>query len=77
MARYNDVECFLYYMYNKWSLSESKHVFGDNLGLHVYEKWLEKHQYSKDVTMSWFSDLDKSCRDKIVERAKEIYSNNN
>jgi len=77
MAKNNDIECFMYYMYNRWSMTESKHIFGDDLGLHIYNKWLEKQEYSHDVNISWYGDLDKTCRNKVLERAKELYSNNN
>lgn len=53
--------------------TESKQVFGDSLGLHIYNKWLGKHEYSHDVTMSWYADLDTECRQKLVDRANEIY----
>lgn len=76
MAKYNEVECFMYYMYNKWNLSEAKHVFGEDLGTHIYNKWVGKHEYSHDVTMSWYGDLDTSCRNKIYKRAIELYGNN-
>jgi hypothetical protein len=73
MAKYNEVECFMYYMYNRWNLNESKKLFGESLGDHIYTKWTEKIEYSIDRTMSWYGDLDKKCRDKLLERAKEIY----
>lgn len=73
MAKYNEVECFMYYMYNRWNLNESKKLFGNDLGTHIFNKWTGKREYSHDQTMSWYGDLDKKCRDKLLERAKEIY----
>lgn len=68
MAKYNDVECFMYYMCNKWGLDEAKSLFGDNLGEHIYNKWLG---YSDSLT--WYGSIDKECRGKIYNRALEIY----
>ena len=76
MANYNDVECFMYYMYNRWCLDESVSLFGERLGNHIFDKWVHKSA-THDQTMSWYGDLDKTCRDKLYARAKEIYSNNN
>ena len=68
----NYVECFMYYMYNRWCLDESVLLFGENLGNHIYGKWIHKAN-THDQTMSWYGELDKSCRDKIYDRAIEIY----
>jgi flavodoxin len=55
-------------------IEEAKKVFGNNLGEHIFNKWVEKHEYSNDITMSWYSDLDNECRRKIVDRANELYN---
>ena len=70
----NEVTNFTYYMFNKWCIGEAKKVFGNNLGEHIFNKWVEKHEYSNDITMSWYSDLDNECRRKIVDRANELYN---
>ena len=64
-----DIENFMYYMFNRWTLEEAKFVFGDNLGTHIYGKWQEV-----DDTLIWFGWLDKECRHKIADRANEIYN---
>lgn len=69
----NEVENFMYYMYNKWCLSEARYLFGEMLGDHIFNKWTCKVEYSHDQTMSWFGDLDKECRQKVVDRANELY----
>lgn len=74
--KYNEVECFMYYMYNVWCLKESIMLFGERLGSHIFNKWAGKCEYSLDRTMSWYGDLDKKCRDKIYERAIDFYNNN-
>lgn len=71
----NPVECFMYYMYNRWCINEAHLLFGKSLGDHIYAKWTEKTEYSNDQNMSWYGDLDKTCRNKLYERAIELYGN--
>ena len=66
----NTVTKFMWYMFNKWSLKEATTLFGDNLGKHIFTKWLDDND-----DLFWYGSLDIECRDKIVERAKEIYKN--
>lgn len=66
----NTVTKFMWYMYNKWSIQEATLLFGESLGKHIYCKRLEH-----DEILKWYSSLDIECRDRIVNRAKEIYKN--
>jgi len=70
----NEVTNFLYYMYNRWCINEAHFLFGKSLGDHIYAKWTEKIEYSIDQNLSWYADLDKVCRQKIVDRANELYN---
>ncbi len=63
-----------YYLYNKWSLGESKKIFGKNLGLHVWERWNEVVRFGCGDHIYWFMNLDEGCRQKIVDRANELYN---
>lgn len=65
----NEVTNFMYYMYNKWDERESKTIFGDMLGEHIFNKWLQ-HQRNE---MRWYAELDTQCRNKVVQRANELY----
>lgn len=69
----NQVTAFMLYMFNKWCIGEAKKVFGDNLGEHVFKKWVDLH--CEMGTLYWYAELDKRCRKKIVERAIELYAN--
>lgn len=69
----NEVTNFLLYMYNMWSEEESQILFGENLGKHIYDKWIDSFSCS-DRTMYWYSNLDTECRRKIVDRANELYN---
>ena len=68
----NDVTCFMYYIFNKWNLAEAKLVYGDNLGEHIYNKFLDARS-----ALYWYSEIDTECKNKIVERAKHFYGQNN
>ena len=70
---HNEVTNFMYYMYNKWSKDEAIRLFGNNLGNHIFGKWVWKGENTHDQTMSFYSELDSSCRQKLVDRANEIY----
>lgn len=66
----NEVTNFMLYMYNKWSEDEAKTVFGEILGKHIFGKWRDAYN---DRTMYWYSNLDNVCKQKLVDRANEIY----
>ena len=67
----NQVTAFMLYIYNKWCIGEAKKVFGENLGEHLFSKYL--HHRGNLGELFWYSELDNNCRRKIVERAVEIY----
>ena len=64
----NEVTNFMLYVYNKWSVYEAKKVFGDNLGEHIWGKWTVRRE-----SLLWYSELDNECKQKLVDRANEIY----
>lgn len=68
----NEVTKFMWYMCNKWNLDEARGLFGDNLGAHIYQKRLHMMEIGYD-TLNWYGELDNNCRQKIVDRANEIY----
>jgi len=69
----NEVTNFMLYIYNKWCIEESVLVFGENLGKHIFEKWVQAIVTS-DRSLYWYSNLDNTCRRKIVDRANELYN---
>lgn len=70
---HNEVTHFMWYMYNHWSITEAKTIFGDNLGEHIWNKWLDSFELSNDHTMYWYAQLDENCRNLIVEHSKTLY----
>lgn len=67
--KHNEVTNFMYFMLNVWNESESIRIFGDNLGRHIFEKWLN---FLHD-DLRWYGSLDNKCRQKIVDAANEYY----
>ena len=67
----NQVTAFMLYIYNKWCIGESKKVFGNNLGEHIFTKYL--HHRNGNGELFWYSELDNVCRRKLVVRAIEFY----
>lgn len=59
------------YIYNKWCIGESKKVFGNNLGEHIFTKYLNHRNGNGELF--WYSELDNVCRRKLVVRAIEVY----
>ena len=67
------VRNFMWYMYNKWNRQEAIYVFGENLGNHLYNKWMRYYENVRDYNLTFFAEIDNECRTKIVQRANEIY----
>lgn len=70
----NEVTNFMYYMFNKWSLEESKHIYGVMLGNHIWEKWNEVVRFGDGDQLRFYANLDNKCRQQIVYRANELYN---
>ena len=67
----NQVTAFMLYIYNRWNIQEARDLFGNNLGEHIFSKYLHNRKVLGELF--WYSELDTDCRRKIVERAVEIY----
>ena len=65
----NEVTNFMFYLYNKWNEYEADSVFGKDLGHHIWNKWINRSD-----SLLWYSDLDNQCKQKLVDRANEIYA---
>lgn len=79
----NEVDCFLWYMFNNWDKSEAIKIFGsksdfkypnDDLALHIYNRWVECRE-KRLGDLWWYAELDRTCQQRIVDRAKQIYMN--
>ena len=69
----NDVTCFMWYVNERMTRSEMILVCGE-VGNHIYDKWV----YARDHHLGdlwWYGELDDTCRQKIVDRAVQIYGN--
>lgn len=70
----NEVTSFMLYMFNQWSLAESRSLFGNNLGDHVWSKFHETVRAGGGDHLRFYANLDNDCRQKLVNRANELYS---
>lgn len=68
----NEVTNFGFYMFNKWNQEECMHVFGEWPGKHVWGKYTQYLQGNCD-RLFFYMSLDVECRQKIVDRANELY----
>lgn len=66
----NEVTYFMYYMYNKWCYDECVALFGQSLGSHIWQKYEDNRGGDK---LYWYASLDRTCQQKLVDRANEIY----
>ena len=68
--KHNEVQNFMYYIFNRWNETECKKVFGDSmLADHIWSKWKDY----RSNPLWWYGMLDNECQQKLVDRANEIY----
>ena len=69
----NIVSSFFYYMWNRWSKAECETVFGSMAG-HFWAKWCGLSSATlSGAAERFYAELGNNARDKIVERACELY----
>ena len=63
------------YMANKWSQSEARIIWGNNLGEHIWNKWVtfNENYGTHAASMKLLYELDNECLEKLVERANALY----
>lgn len=69
MAAHNEVTRFMYYMYNKWSHEEAVRLFGENMGEHIFNKWVA----CSNRELYFYAELSNEYQQMLVDRANEIY----
>lgn len=70
---HNEVTRFMWYMFNKWCKNEAIRIFGENLGNHIWDKWSEIIRFGCGDNLYFYAQLDNDCRQKLVDRANEVY----
>ncbi|MCH5167975.1 MAG: hypothetical protein J1F35_08865 [Erysipelotrichales bacterium] len=72
---YKTINNYFMFMWNKFDLEMSKQLFGENLGIHIWNK------YSKCMEKSWqgspaelWSVLDKENCQILIEASEEAYN---
>lgn len=63
------------YMSNNWNREEAIDTFGEELGGTIYGIW-EYCRKRHLGNLVWYAELDGNCRQKIVDRANAIFTNN-
>lgn len=66
-----EINKFIWYMCNDWSLKEAILLFGP-LGPHIWDKMFTTTGARRDSLM-FFSDLDSHKQQAIVDRVHELY----
>lgn len=63
------------YMANAWSQSEAIAIWGENLGMHIWNKWLVFNETygTHAASMKLIYELDSTNLEKLVERANTLY----
>lgn len=66
---------FAIYMSNAWDKTEAIKIFGENIGEHIFNKWVG---YASDrgptyASLALVYDLDSNNLEKLVERACKLY----
>ena len=69
----NEVTNFMFYLFNKWCKEEAIRLYGNNLGNHIFNKWVWYRENGGDQ-LEWYANLDNQCQRKIVDRANELYN---
>lgn len=76
MDKNSELECYLYYMWNLWSLDECKRIFADTCFSHIWAKWM---QYTErcgctGAPASFYASLDDEKRDTLRKYAVKHYN---
>jgi len=62
----------MYYLFNRWSEAEAVRIYGDNLGHHIWKKYID-YMNRQLGELRFYAELDNVCRQKLVDRADELY----
>ena len=71
------VKNYFMYMWNHWDYFKAIEIFGETLGQHIWEKWVnicEDYGSIGGVAILW-SQLDIECQEKLAEAANNYYNN--
>lgn len=69
------IDAYMKWMYNHWDLMVCRDVYGDDLGNHIWNKWVgwyKRMGVSGAISEFWFN-ADPSTRNKVLERIVRDY----
>ena len=64
------VDLFFKYMYNVWDYYECIEIFGDDLGEHIWDKWV--NYFHQDCLELW-GGLDAHLQEQLINRIMKAY----
>ena len=73
---FDHIDAYMKFMYNLWTEPMCHSMFGDQLGGHIWNKWMnfrEDQGIEAAIFNMWFA-LDHECIDKITNTALIHYS---
>lgn len=72
----SELDCFLFYMWNRWDYSECRAIFGKHLVDHIWHEWLKlcESDGRTGAAASLYAALDEDKRKKLSERAFKHYN---
>lgn len=76
MNKKSELDCYLYFMWNEWSLEIAVEIFGESLGNHLWGKW-DNMCWNCDfdgAPAKFYSNLDSDNRRVLVEYAISYYN---
>ena len=76
MDKSSTLDCYLYFMWNRWNEEECKGIFGDGMGEKIWSKW-EARARQCGLTAApaqLYADLSGSNRKLIVKHAVKYYN---
>lgn len=76
MNKKSELDCYLFYMWNRWSYDECVTIFGEHLGKHIWSKWIDHCEGigCTGAAATIYPSLDYDKRRIIVERAYAYYN---
>lgn len=76
MDKKSELDCYLYFMWNHWSMGVCVQLFGESLGKHIWSKWVSACEDcgAGGAPALFYSTLDVDTRRTIVERSFNHYN---
>ena len=77
MEMRNYINNYFMFMWNHWDYKTCIEIFGENLGEHIWSKWLNicnEYGPTGGVAILW-GRIDSECQQKLTIKANKYYEN--